>query len=439
MNGQIFIIKFYKREIFLVNVKSLPLSIANLGEAFNNFNKHAYWKIKILNYDEINFTLRTEIISYHTGNVSFPLEQIKYESALENIKVVYFTKIDTSALYQTYTSSKTDLEILPTTTIHTREFNARRYEKPKLIDSCFQGEKVIHGANTTVHLKDVDPFPTVNINKTETVEINIEEVKFGDGFISFIVEKFYLKDPMLFQIFNSFIKEEFEAIKNYFINIFQTNKLQVEITYVLVKGLLTESRATCKTIENIDNRIIEAVKLSYLTQLPDRINNLKTSKVYYTKEDLLTILPDSKIQLEKIFNDEKSFVQDIFEMSSTKHFKQLNYLSGKHCFGMTCVKFILNPFSFIFITEGKKNFNLVWETLDTTEATYIWKLDKKGETLNSSIKTVETTIASIKAKTDGKLSYLSLKEDNFNRVFHDYSDIEKGFITWKKEMDILLN
>lgn len=439
MKGEIFIIKFYKQEIFLTNDTPLQLSILNLGEAFNSFKTQAYWKIKILNYNEINFTISTEIISYHTGDTPFSIEQLNYASELDKIKVVFFTKIDTSALCQTYAGVKKDLAIIAPNTNVTHEFNARGYAKQRVIEPFPSVERVIHGANTMAHFRDVEGYPTINLNKTETIEVNLEDVKFGNGFISFSVEKPYLREPIQFKIINTFIKEEFDAIKNYFKNIFQTENISVEISYIIENGILVENKATSAILETINNSVIESVKLCYLHDLPDRINRLKPTKDFYTKEDLLALLSNSKKDLNILFEYDKFFVEAIFEISNTKHFKQLNFLSDKHNYKQRSIQFILKPFAFIFFIEGKENYHLVWETLNTAEATYVWKLNKNLEPLNKSIKNIENIIASIKAKTDGKLSYISLNEGNFNRVIHDYSDPGKGFITWKKEMDILLN
>jgi hypothetical protein len=39
------------------------------------------------------------------------------------------------------------------------------------------------------------------------------------------------------------------------------------------------------------------------------------------------------------------------------------------------------------------------------------------------------------SRIEGKINYLSSNPDEFNRVFHDYSDHDKGFILWKGMLD----
>ena len=40
------------------------------------------------------------------------------------------------------------------------------------------------------------------------------------------------------------------------------------------------------------------------------------------------------------------------------------------------IRFVLQPFSFVFLLAGKDHHYIVLETLDTEEATYIWKTGK---------------------------------------------------------------
>ena len=41
------------------------------------------------------------------------------------------------------------------------------------------------------------------------------------------------------------------------------------------------------------------------------------------------------------------------------------------------MRFVLYPFSFVFLLEGEKKYHIVLETLDTREATYVWHLSKE--------------------------------------------------------------
>ena len=93
------------------------------------------------------------------------------------------------------------------------------------------------------------------------------------------------------------------------------------------------------------------------------------------------------------------------------------------------LRFILNPFSFLFLLAGELKYHLVWETLNSEEATYIWHFDKSTDALRAGLKEVDVVLKEI--KETGKQDYLKKEHANFSRIMHDYSDAKSGFVTWK--------
>ncbi len=96
---------------------------------------------------------------------------------------------------------------------------------------------------------------------------------------------------------------------------------------------------------------------------------------------------------------------------------------------MIKIRFVLNPFSFLFLLIGDKKYHIVWETLNSEEATYIWHLEKSMDALRKGLKEIETILNEIKATS--KQDYLRKEHDNFSRVIHDYTDVKSGFVAWK--------
>jgi hypothetical protein len=97
------------------------------------------------------------------------------------------------------------------------------------------------------------------------------------------------------------------------------------------------------------------------------------------------------------------------------------------------LRFVLQPFSFLFLLSGETNHHVVWETLDTEEATYIWDSEKTREAFRMTLNQIEEIITGI--KKDGRHDYLKREHPNFSRLWHDYSDPKKGFVTWKGLLD----
>ena len=93
------------------------------------------------------------------------------------------------------------------------------------------------------------------------------------------------------------------------------------------------------------------------------------------------------------------------------------------------IRFVLQPFSFVFLLSGDQQYHVILETLDTEEATYIWHTDKNRPALMETIKHINSELNIIREK--GRQAYLETNPANFSRVIHDYSDNRKGFIVWK--------
>ena len=97
------------------------------------------------------------------------------------------------------------------------------------------------------------------------------------------------------------------------------------------------------------------------------------------------------------------------------------------------LRFVLQPFSFLFLLAGEKKYHIIWETLDSEEATYIWHTDKTRESLRIALGEIEEILRDIKQK--GRQTFLERESSNFSRVVHDYVDAKKGFIAWKGALE----
>lgn len=123
----------------------------------------------------------------------------------------------------------------------------------------------------------------------------------------------------------------------------------------------------------------------------------------------------------------------MLEKSETKHYKHLRFLSSKHKCDLQKLRVVHKPFSFVFLLSSTNNFHIVWETLDTQEATYIWTYANDIKRLREVLTHTDKTINLI--LREKKNEYIGRNEENFKRVFHDYTDIQNGFKNWKEEIE----
>ncbi|MEO6539814.1 MAG: hypothetical protein ABIN74_02440, partial [Ferruginibacter sp.] len=145
----------------------------------------------------------------------------------------------------------------------------------------------------------------------------------------------------------------------------------------------------------------------------------------HTMDDLLSSNEEEK----KLFSSESALFDDILNIKNSKHYLQLKYLSSKHEASVLKLRFVLQPFSFLFLLAGEKKYHIVWETLDTEEATYIWHADRTRESLRITLGEIEVILRDI--KQNGRQTFLEKESNNFSRVVHDYADAKKGFVAWK--------
>src|SRR5699024_6081131 len=122
-------------------------------------------------------------------------------------------------------------------------------------------------------------------------------------------------------------------------------------------------------------------------------------------------------------------LEDLLKGKQYKHTRHIRFLANRHERNIMKLRFVLQPFSFVFLLAGEQNYHIVLETLDTEEATYIWHTNKSKPALIGSIKQIDKELNIIREK--GRQAYLETQPLNFSRIIHDYSEDNKGFTIWK--------
>lgn len=108
-------------------------------------------------------------------------------------------------------------------------------------------------------------------------------------------------------------------------------------------------------------------------------------------------------------------------------------LAQKHEGGVLKIRFVLLPFSFVFLLAGQQQYHLIWETLDTEEATYIWHVEKNKSTLRNTLKQIDEDLGVIRLK--GRQVFLENAPLNFSRILHGYTNSTKGVILWRDMLE----
>lgn len=263
---------------------------------------------------------------------------------------------------------------------------------------------------------------TNTITFEQKIKIPIDELEFRYGSIAF---RFTNKEPnseLEFEIENLEVRPEFEVLKPYFIKALKSKNVKVDIYAEFENGKLVSQLATSNDIEKINSEVIEGVKFKFITK------NILGFKPDTNSENLLTV-NDLQNEKQQLYSDDQELLEDILKNKNFKHSRHLQYLAKQHERQFLKIRFVLSPFSFVFLLAGEQQFHIILETLDTEEATYLWHTDKSKQSLISKVKEIDQQLNVIRNK--GRQVFMDTNPDNFSRVLHDYSDEKKGFIIWK--------
>lgn len=91
------------------------------------------------------------------------------------------------------------------------------------------------------------------------------------------------------------------------------------------------------------------------------------------------------------------------------------------------------PFSFVFLLDGERQYHIIWETLDSEEATFVWHVEKNKQVLKERLQLIDKDLGFIRTK--GRQVFTETLPKDFSRIIHDYTDARKGFILWKDQVE----
>ena len=298
-----------------------------------------------------------------------------------------------------------------------RNIYYRKIEKQaSLFDEPIE-EATIHKNNRKIELK---------------IKVSIEELDFRYGSVVFKYTIPEIPEPIEFEIENLQIRPEFEVLKPYFAKTLQTKLVSFDIYAEFENGEIISQQATSTDLQKINQEVIEGVRFKFITNSflgmkPQTDNNLMTVDELLKNENRIPCL----------YNDGQNLLDDLLSQKSFRHSKQLKYLANRHERTILKIRFVLSPFSFVFLLSGENQFHIVLETLDTEEATYLWHIEKYKAQLKSQLKVIDEHLSIIRNK--GRQAFLDIKPENFSRILHDYSDSQKGFVIWKDMLEERIN
>jgi len=410
MVGQQLIIGFKHDRAYLAPNKALTFGQLDFSESIK-FRAEVIWTIQVLHFSPSDKRIFVQILSYQIGSIKFPESQLSLYQLNDIEKINVKGGIDTQWLLKLSAST------IPTDII------------PMRGSSVAEREPAYERAYSFIHEPQT-------YTQSIPFSISLKDVHFKHRGVSFDKKFKGLNQTREITIPNHYIRGEFDAIKNYFVNVLKTKKINVVATVETVNGNIISVSAESAEIAQIDEKLVEIVKFEFLKRVIKNGTSTETDKCMFTIDELFDTFAADAVKSEAFYKNDEEFIEDLIKISKPKHYHHLSFLSKKHAHDLQRLRFVQSPFSFIFLIKGNKNYHIIWETFNTEEATYVWDIGNDTSVLQVALKKIEDTISKI--KTCGKRSYKNETEDLFIPIDHDYSDLTGGFEKWKRVLEMVL-
>ncbi len=268
----------------------------------------------------------------------------------------------------------------------------------------------------------------------KSIRIPINQLDFRYGAIAFKYQYDEINSELEFEVENDHARPEFDVLKPYFSKVLKAGQVKIDIFAEFESNILVSQNADSPDLERINREIIDSVKFRFIER-----GILGKQYVSGTEDTLMDLNKLQEGQSKAPFYDsEEELLNDILKNRQVKHYRQLRHLASRHKSDILKLRFVLNPFSFVFLLSGDKHFHIIMETLDTEEATYIWHtqlsisqvnkylLSKRLQEINEDLNII---------RNKGRQAFLENQPEDFSRLIHDYSDDRKGFVIWKDQLE----
>lgn len=401
MKGQSLTILFDGDKAYLT--PDVPLRLEQLG-IDGRFDGPAFWEVVVHKHFQEERRIFCEIQRYQTGETEFGEAQMSLVDVLSQLEIVSFKSIDTASMLKSMAGEKPIIKAKAEPENRPRGFVRPRVPVKETLNLTFStllkdARFKLGGVTVQKHIADLG----------ETIEMTIP---------------------------NYNIREEFDAVKNYFANVLKTKRIKVAAKIELLDGQVMTVDAKSPEIEKIGQELIDNVRFEFVKDTTKKKIKVEVEKSLFTMDEYFDNFAEEGFKSNTFHKNERELFEDILRVSNTKHYKQLRYLSSIHAYTLMKLRFVHKPFSFVFLIEGERNYHIVWETLDTEEATYVWHIRKDIGELKRSLRKIEDIINVIKVQ--GKTAYINSADEPYQRIFHDYSSLVDGFVRWKGELEAVL-
>ncbi|MFW6247024.1 MAG: hypothetical protein ACOC22_02515 [bacterium] len=440
MKNKTRILKISAKQIYYTTCDSLSLADTNLidGIGLFRYNQDIYWEVGIIVKGSESGVFEIKVIDYDSSKIA----EFEKQEKRSEVKYFRFTDLEWNKLepqLQSYQRSA----LQPILTKEDRERYISIYNSR--IKHELDREDVL-----TKHVNHQDDEFIEETNVIRELQENFtykyNDAEFKDGYV-LVYKKFdFSKTKIELRITNSFIRPEFDYIKNYFPKVFKEGKsFNVSLSITIKGDEIINYEASSPEIEAIDANVIETIKEIRTNEIPQIRPNDDNDQSLFSAEEIMSLLGSEKNDNGIFSQDGQEIIDKITLNTNVGRRKQLQYLSGLKQSSVEKIRFTLRPlFGFLFVIEGDFKNYFCWELLNS-HATYIWSVSKI-ESLGNQLERIEKTINSIRktGREKYKTAYKAREIDNdleFKTIYHNRKNTANGdeFLHWKDKLEELLS
>jgi len=350
ITGQIINIKFKEGRAFITENKWLSLEQLGLHLTNRSFDIPAVWTVQVMKHFQDEKRLSVNIRSYNLGMTEFPTHQKQLAPLLDDIEQISFTNIDT--------------KVLLATTGKPKGINEPIKQQPANSDHTEEENQVIS-----------EPVVREDTEKEicQTLTVSIKNVRFRDRCAVFQSRIKGHPEMLDIETPNDVLKKEYDSVRNYFAKVLKSKKITVYVSLKTLNGQATDISAFSPQIQKINQEFIKQLRLECIKDTIKKSKQDDAEKNLFTTDEYFGTF-NKALNIKSFCASDDDLLNDIIQASDTKHYNHLQYLSRNHEHQIMKLRIVVKPPSFLFLLKGKNNYHIVWETIDTEEATYVWKV-----------------------------------------------------------------
>jgi hypothetical protein len=265
------------------------------------------------------------------------------------------------------------------------------------------------------------PAQPVPLSITRAIAVPFDSLLFEQGKISFTWLVHIRLGAVTFEILYPSSRKEYDAIKGYFEKVLRSKTVECQISVEALGGEIQSKNAQFTSGDPFTAAVIE--------QVGDYI--LKATILNGDEE--ISVVTEKLKPLVDLDPSEQNFdwlLEKLSQFKKSKHYYNLRHLSSLHEAGAFRLRMTAKPISFLFVIKGRQDFYLVWETYESEEATYVWRLDsREGQPQRQELNDLIEKIKWL--RNNNKNVYRKSPPANFKRIEHYYSQPDGGIEKWK--------